>query len=110
MLLFFGLAISALAIPAVLVGTQLEGLVKVDQHINAWLLPAFLLSFAAIAILKDSTKNKTFGQALYVHSLNGFYASEAADLIFRGSKDKNKTPRFATLIGYKTNTNGAESK
>lgn len=95
MLLFFLIGIVALAIPSLVAGTNLEQFVHADQQINSWLLPAFLLSFASIAILQALARNNNLAEAVYVHSLNGFYIDEIASVLSGRSKGSKKTVKSA---------------
>lgn len=79
-LMAFTLGIAALAIPSVVAALKLEEFVHADQQINAWLVPAFLLTFATIAVFQALARKSEFAEAAYVHSLNGFYVDEAAAL------------------------------
>jgi len=81
MLLFFLLAVAALAVPSLVAGIKMEEFVHADQQINAWLVPAFLLTFAFIAILQALAQKNSLAEAVYVHSLNGFYIDDAGSFV-----------------------------
>jgi len=78
MLMIFALGIAALAVPSLVAALKLEEFVHSDPQINVWLVPAFLLAFAAIALFQALGRKTELAEAAYVHSLNGFYIDEAA--------------------------------
>lgn len=66
-----------LALLAGLCGAQFEHLVQGQYSYNVWLLPAFLALFSLVAAGQQFMRRSRLAKALYVHSLNGFYAHEA---------------------------------
>lgn len=53
-----------------------ELMVPAEYSPNAWLLPVFLLLSLALALVLRLARKSGIARALYVHSLNGFYANE----------------------------------
>lgn len=66
----------ALALASASGSKHFEKLIQTDFQTNAWLLPAFMMISMALALMLNVFCKSRTAKALYVHSLNGFYASE----------------------------------
>lgn len=86
LILFWLLTLSVVSISAI-VSNQFEGLLHFAPATTP-LLPLSLLVFGAIAIALNLGRKSRLARALYVHSLNGFYAE---DLLLAASRRSRVT-------------------
>ncbi len=96
MLLFSLLTFAALAIPSVMASARLEQFVHIEHQINTWLIPVFLTIFASVAVLQALARKNSLVEAVYVHSLNGFYVDEACSTLSGWSETHKRIVKNGT--------------